>query len=78
MMNKNQNELIFKEKEECSFQCFDVMMDSLFDLADELHDKLDDGGELSDAEAVFLQSFDICVDSACELNDLEEELKNVQ
>lgn len=71
-MNIEQKELLMKEKDDYSYQCFDSMMDSLFDLASDLHDKLSDSEELTDAELVFLRSFDIYIDSACELNDLEE------
>ena len=72
-MNIEQKELLLKEKDDYNYQCFDSMMNSLFDLANELHDRLNEDEELTDAEVVFLRSFDIYIDSACELNDLEDE-----
>jgi|GEM_PF-5305438 len=77
-MDNEQKELLLKEKEEYNYECFDSMMTSLFDLASELHDKLEENKELTSAEVEFLLSFDLYVDSACELSDSEEELKNVQ
>nr|WP_145401629.1 hypothetical protein [Paenibacillus xylanexedens] len=79
-MNKVQNELLMKEKEDFNYQCFDRMMNSLFDLANELHDRLEEDEELTDAEAVFLRSFDCYVDSWSELDDLDggEEVGNEQ
>ncbi|PZT57392.1 hypothetical protein [Paenibacillus silvae] len=70
-MNNEQTEPLMKEKEDYNYHCFDSMMNSLFDLANELHDRLEEDEELTDAEAVFLRSFDIYVDSCCELDDLE-------
>lgn len=72
-MNIKQKELLLKEKDGYNYQCFDSMMNSLFDLANELHDRLNEDEELSDAEVVFLRSFDIYIDSACELNGIEGE-----
>ncbi|MBE7896145.1 hypothetical protein G7L40_20420 [Paenibacillus polymyxa] len=76
-MNKEQEELLMEEREDYNYQCFDAMMSSLFDLANELHDKLEEGEELTDAEAAFLRSFDIYVDSCCELDDLGEEKQGI-
>ncbi|WP_405169389.1 hypothetical protein [Paenibacillus sp. FSL H3-0286] len=79
-MNKEQEELLLKEREDYNYQCFDAMMNSLFDLANEIHDRLEEEEELTDAEAVFLRSFDLYVDSSCELDDLDsgEEVENEQ
>ncbi|MEK4427726.1 hypothetical protein MHB54_00550 [Paenibacillus sp. FSL M7-0802] len=35
-MNKEQKELPMKEEEDYNYQCFNTMMNSLFDLANEL------------------------------------------
>lgn len=72
-MNKEQKELLMKEKDDYNYQCFDAMMNSLFDLANDLHDRLEEDEELTDAEVVFLRSFDLYVDSWSELDDLEED-----
>ncbi|KAA9007282.1 hypothetical protein F4V43_02000 [Paenibacillus spiritus] len=71
-MNKHQREQTIKEKEDFNNQCFDSMMNSLFDIANELHDRLNEDVELTEAEATFLQSFDTYIDSACELIEIEE------
>lgn len=44
------------------------MMDSLFVLAEELHER----DELTDSEETFLDAFDEYVETAVELNELED------
>ncbi|MFI2856895.1 hypothetical protein ACH6EH_07115 [Paenibacillus sp. JSM ZJ436] len=71
-MNKEQTEMLMKEKEDYNYRCLDSMMNSLFDLANELHDRLEEDEELTDAEERFVRNFDAYVGSCCELSDMEE------
>jgi hypothetical protein len=63
------HEADLKQAEDRNDVCFGVMMDSLFVLAEELHER----DELTESEETFLDAFDEYVETAVELNELEDE-----
>lgn len=63
-----------EQAEKTNDEKFGAMMDSLFELAEELHKRK----KLTYNEEAFLTAFDDYVESACDLNELEDELKDNQ
>jgi GTP cyclohydrolase I len=69
-MTYDEYEAKLKQAEETTDEKFGKVMDSLFNLAEELHER----DELTETEKEFLDAFDAYVDAACELNELEESM----
>jgi len=59
-------------KEDQGYQAFSNLMDVIFELADELNDKVDNDEGLTDIEFKFLDAFDDYIDSMIDEDDTEE------
>jgi len=61
--------------EDKGYQVFSDLMDAVFELGDELHDRIKEDEELTDVEYGFLDALDDYVDNAIEEMDEEEKEK---
>jgi len=59
-------------QEDPRYQAFSNLMDMVFEIADELYDKVDNDEGLTDVEFKFLDAFDEYIASMTEEEDTEE------
>ena len=60
-------------QEDPRYQAFSNLMDMVFEIADELYDKVDNDEGLTDVEFKFLDAFDEYIASMTEEEDTEEQ-----
>lgn len=62
--------------EDKEYQVFSNLMDAVFEMGEELHDRIEEGDELTDVEYGFLDALDDYVNQWQEELDKEENDKN--
>ena len=67
---------IKESTEDKEYQVFSNLMDAVFEMGEELHDRIEEGDELTDVEYGFLDALDDYVNQWQEELDKEENDKN--